>query len=132
MRGELFQRRSLAPALFEYCARILSAIDEENQSLARRICADLAVYDEGEGRSRSVALLRGVLGADEAANGGWLSTFSNRGKEPAHVPVRIAACRSLGRLRASEAVESLARFEKCGHRSLEQAAVRALEMIRKG
>jgi len=132
VRGGLFQRRSLAPALFEYCARILSAIDEENQGLARRICADLAVYDEGEGRSRSVALLRGVLGADEAAKGGWLSKFSNRGKEPAHVPVRIAACHSLGRLRATEAVDALARFEKCGHRSLEQAAVRALEMIRNG
>jgi hypothetical protein len=130
-RAQLFKRRSTTPAVFEYCSGILNTI-EDDPDLARHICTDLAVYDQGEGRQRSVALLLGVLAEDEAQpqKGGWLSKFTQRDADPEHVHVLIAACLSLGRMRATEAADDLARLCKCGDRSLEQAAGRALEMIR--
>jgi hypothetical protein len=128
-RAQLFKRRSTTPAVFEYCSGILNTI-EDDPDLARHICTDLAVYDQGEGRQRSVALLLGVLAEDEPQKGGWLSKLTQRDTDPDHVHVLIAACLSLGRMCASEAADELARLCKCGNRSLEQAAGRSLEMIR--
>ena len=128
-RGQLFKRRSTTPAVFEYCSGILNTIDD-HPDLARHICTDLAVYDEGEGRERSFALLLGVLASDAVPKGGWLSKLTGQGSDPAHVNVLIAACLSLGRMHATEAENDLARLCKCGTRPLEQAAARALEMIR--
>jgi hypothetical protein len=128
-RGQLFKRGSTAPAVFEYCSGILNTV-EDHPELARHICTDLAVYEQGEGRQRSVALLLGVLAGVEAPKGGWLSKLTGRGTDPAHVHVLIAACLSLGRMRATEAADDLGRLCKCGTPRLEQAADRALKMIR--
>jgi hypothetical protein len=127
-RGQLFKRRSTAPAVFEYCSGILNRV-ENDPELARHICTDLAVYDQGEGRERSIALLLGVLAGHEAPKGGWLAKLTGGGSDPDHVHVSIAACLSLGRMGAREAEDELARLCKCGSRSLEQAASRALKMI---
>jgi hypothetical protein len=127
-RAQLFKRRSTAPAVFQYCSGILNAI-EDRADLARHICTDLAVFEEGEGRQQSVALLLDVIADDEALASGWLSKLTRRVSEPAHLHVQIAACLSLGRLRATEAADPLARLCKCGNRPLEQAAGRALKMI---
>jgi hypothetical protein len=50
--------------------------------------------------------------------------------EPEHVPVRVAACQALGRLRAKEASEPLAHLARHGPPALKRAAQHALEHIR--
>jgi len=128
----LFERRSTAPELFGFCARVLAHLDPAREGMARRICTALSGYDRGEDRARSVALLVAALG-DAGGQGRrlWSSLRRSLAGEPTCLPVRIAACQSLGRLGASEAAEVLTHLSKQSHPALGQAAARALEQIGK-
>jgi hypothetical protein len=126
----LFERRSTAPELFGYCGRILSHLDDSLEGMARRICAALSGYGQGEHRKRSVALLLAVLAEGPAKGGGLLSSLRRSlADDSGCIPVKIAACHALGRLRAKEAAEVLERLTKEKHNALKQAARHALEQI---
>jgi len=126
----LFDRRSTAPELFGYCGRILSHLDESLEGMARRICAALCGYDRGEHRKRSVALLLAVLADGPAKGGGlWSSLRRSLADDSGCIPVKIAACHALGRLRANEASEVLERLGEAKHAALKQAARHALDQI---
>jgi hypothetical protein len=128
----LFERRSTAPKFFGFCGRILSHLDEEHEGMALRICAALTGYDPGEERARRAALLLAALGdAGEQGGGLWSSLRRSLAGEPTFLPVKIAACQALGRIRASEAADVLTQLSKHNHPALKQAAARALEQIRK-
>jgi hypothetical protein len=126
----LFEQRSAAPQLFDFCRHVLSHLDETNVELARRVCAALAGYDAGEARTQSVALLLGVLGDAAPERGGWWAAVRRSvAGEPAHLPVRILACQALGRMRAREGVDALKRLAKHHDAALKQAALHALRRI---
>jgi hypothetical protein len=128
----LFERHSTAPEFFGFCGRILSHLDEDQEGMARRICAGLVGYDRGEGRARSVALLLSALGDTGEQGGGLLSSLRRSlAGEPTCLPVKIAACQALGRMGASEAADVLTQLSKHNHPALKQAAARALEQVRK-
>jgi hypothetical protein len=126
----LFDERCTALPLFEFCQRILSHLDEADEEMARRICSGLAGYDSGEARAKSVALLLAVLGyADTEESGWWSAVRRSVAGEPAHVPVKLAACQALGRMRATEGVNVLTHLGKERNPALKHAAARALKRI---
>jgi hypothetical protein len=127
----LFDAGSTAPALFAFCERIFSGLNESNEGTARSICSRLAGYGQGEARQRCVALLRMALGETQEKGGGWLSSLKrSMAGEPGHAAVRVAACQALGRLRAKEASEALGHLAKQATPALKRAALHALERIR--
>jgi hypothetical protein len=129
----LFDSGSTTPGLFAFCEKILSGLDDANESTARLICSRLAGYEQGEARERAVALLRTALGGTQEEGGGWLSSLRRAAaSEPSHAAVRTAACQALGRLRAGEASEALAHLAKQANPALKRAALHALEQIQKG
>jgi HEAT repeat protein len=129
----LFEAGSAAPALFTFCERIFSGLNESNEGTARLICSRLAGYEHGEDRQRSVALLRMALGETQENSGRWLSLLKRSvAGEPSHPAVRLAACQALGRLRAKEASKALGHLAKQSTPALKRAALHALERIRKG
>jgi hypothetical protein len=126
----LFERRSTAPELFDFCGRILTHLDEAHESMVPRICSGLAGYDRGEARARSVALLLAVLGGTEGRGPGlWASLRRSLTDEPSSSPAAIAACHALGRMCAGEAAEVLTHLSKQRDPALRQAATRALERV---
>lgn len=127
----LFDRGSTAPGLLAFCGRILREPDESDEGMARLICSRLAAYDQGERRGASVALLLGALGdVGKASDGWWSSLKRSVTTESGCVPVKVAACQALGRLRAAEAREPLERASQHANPALKRAAQHALECIR--
>ncbi len=128
----LFDAGSTAPALFAFCERIFSGLNEANEETARLICSRLAGYEQGEARQRCVALLRMALGETQEQSGGWLSLLKRSvAGEPSHAAVRVAACQALGRLRAKDASEVLGHLARQATPALKRAALHALEHMRK-
>jgi hypothetical protein len=126
----LFAQRSTAPALFDFCRRILSNPDEADQEMAQRICCGVAGYERGDARTRSVALLLSVLeGVAPRARGWWSGVRRSVAGEPAHQQLKIVACQALGRMGAGEAVDVLTRLGKQKSPALRRAAQHALEQI---
>jgi hypothetical protein len=132
----LFDAASTAPALFDFCGRILSAsseADPADEATARLICFRLAGYARGEARERSVALLRIALGDAGEASGRWWSSLKRAVTgDSKHVSVLVAACQALGRLRAAEASGALENASRQTNPKLKHAAQQALERIRNG
>lgn len=129
----LFDRRCPAPALFDHCERILGDLDAHGAEAGRLVCSGLAAYEGVEGRARAVALLRATLGELSEEGSGWWSSIKRTVKrEATHVPVRVAACQALGRLRAAEASEALEGVRRQSNPTLKRAAEHALERIREG
>jgi hypothetical protein len=126
----LFKRGSTAMQLFAFCTRTLSGLDDANEDLAGRICSALASYDSGASRTNSIAILLTPFEDIEQRQSSLLSSLRRSlVGEPAHLPVKIAACHALGRLRAREATDILRSLSKVKQPALKQAASHALERI---
>jgi hypothetical protein len=126
----LFAHRSTAPALFGFCRRILSNLDEADPDMAQRICSGVAGYESGDARTWSVALLLSVVeGPEPRGPGWWTAVRRSVTRDPAHLQLKIAACQALGRMGAGEAVEVLARLGNEKNPALRHAAKHALEQI---
>jgi hypothetical protein len=126
----LFAYRSVEPALFDFCRRTLSDLDEADPELAQRVCSGLTSYASGEARSWSIALLVSVLEGVESREGSWWSAFRRSvRRDPSHLQLRVAACQALGRMSAGEATEVLARLSREKNPALRNAARHALEQI---
>jgi HEAT repeat protein len=122
---QLVQRRSTAIELFDHLSALLEGLQPGESEAALQACGLLASYQSGEGYERAVDVLLAVL-KDEPRRGFWSRLA---GGPTAQHSLKVAACQTLGRLRARRAVPELARLAEGGPRTLKPAATLALRQI---
>jgi hypothetical protein len=114
--------------LFVHCHGLLSNLSATGDELAARVCSLMRHYQSGPGRNRAVKLLLELLAPEVAQKKGW-SGLVHRGSPTEHTRVKVAACQSLGRLKASAARDTLRALSKSKDEELKRAAVWALHHI---
>lgn len=120
---QLVQRRSTAPQLFDHFRSVLWATEAVDEEPRRQVFGLLASYQAGQGHDQAVDLLLEVL-EDDQKKGFW--SRLQVGEADA---VKVAACQTLGRLRAKRAVATLSRLSEGKSKVLKQSAAQALRFI---
>ncbi|MGH9886733.1 MAG: hypothetical protein ACREBE_14475, partial [bacterium] len=122
---QLVQRHSTAPELFDHFRSVLWRIVEVDDAQIQQVCSLLSTYQAGEGHDLAVDLLLEVLQEQDQPKGFW--SILNKGQDSD--VVKIAACQTLGRMRAQKAVRVLLKLTDSKSRTLKQTATQALRYI---